>query len=131
MRRLKTKGFDRRTIDEVLRDLERLGYVNDAEYARALAEQLCSSGQYGRRAVESKLKQRGLPLDVVREAVEEASREIDEYEAARELAEARLRRLTRLDPKKKRERVYGFLMRRGFAADVVHDVIESLLPADD
>ena len=130
VRRLKTKGFAREIIDQVIEQLERLGYVDDAAYARSLAQNLAESGRFGPRAIRAKLRQRGLPADVVREAMEEAVEEMDEYEAARQLAERRLQRLRGIDPFKQKQRLYSFLMRRGFSPEIVRDVLESVLPAE-
>jgi len=131
VRRLKTRGFNREIIQEVVEQLQRLGYVDDAGYAHSLAQSLAQSGRFGPRAIRAKLRQRGLPADVVREAVDEVASEMDEYEAARQLAERRLERLRSLDPLKRRQRLYSFLMRRGFSPEVVRDVLASVLPADE
>ncbi len=130
VRRLKTRGFKRDIIDQVIHDLERLGYVDDRGYAQSLAESLVQSGRFGPRAIKAKLRQRGLPADVVREAVEDAVGEMDEYQTARDLAQRRLERLAKLDPLKKRQRLYSFLIRRGFSPEVVRDVLASVLPAE-
>ena len=131
VRRLKTKGFEREIIDQVIEKLEGLGYVDDAGYARSLAQNMARSGKYGPRAIRQKLRSRGLPAELVREAVEEASGEMDEYETARELAERRIERLRSVDPAKRRQRLYAFLIRRGFSADVVRDVVSHVLPAEE
>lgn len=130
-RYLKTKGFDHTTIETVLGQLERQGYVDDAAHARAYAEQLVARGRSGPRAIYAKLRQRGVAAEVAAAATDEAISGADQEAMAQRLAEKRLQALTGLDVHTKRRRLYGFLARRGFAPDTISGILARLLPADD
>lgn len=130
-RYLKTKGFDPTTIETVLGQLERLGYVDDAAHARAYAEQLVARGRSGPRAIYAKLRQRGVAAEVAAAATDEAISNTDQEAMAQRLAEKRLQALTGLDVHTKRRRLYGFLVRRGFDPDTISGILTRLLPADD
>lgn len=130
-RYLKTKGFDQTTIETVLGQLERLGYVDDAAHARAYAEQLAVRGRSGPRAIYAKLRQRGVDPELAAAATDEALSGVDQEAMAQRLAEKRLAALAGLDVYTKRRRLYGFLARRGFDPDTISGVLAHLLPADD
>lgn len=129
-RYLKTKGLEYPTIETVLDQLEKLGLVNDADYARAAAENLVQSGRAGPRAVYSRLRQKGVAADVAHSATDEAMAGQDEEAMARRVAEKRLRSLGGLDVYTRRRRLYAFLARRGFSSESISQVIASLIPAD-
>jgi regulatory protein len=121
--RLARAGLDHVAAD-VLAWLGRLGYVDDAAYARGRARALLASGRAGPRLAERRLQAAGIPRDEARRAVAEAlgAPEGGGDEAA--LCRAALRRKLRgaavedLDPKG-RARVARFLLGRGFSAEVV------------
>ncbi len=130
-RYLKTKGLDTNTLETVLDQLEKLGLVSDADFARAAAESLVQSGRAGPRAVYSRLRQKGVAADVAASATDEAMAGQDEEAMARTLAEKRMRALSGLDVYAKRRRLYAFLARRGFSSETISHVIANLVSADN
>lgn len=58
-RKLAKRSIPADVIGEVLKDLQRSGYVDDARYARCYAEQRVNKG-YGPQSVRAKLRERGL-----------------------------------------------------------------------
>ena len=88
--------------------LTELGYLNDAEYARAVARHYAAKG-YGERRVRDELWKRGVPRELWDEAVEgtgDAAGPIDAF------VRRRLRG-TRPDPRELK-RLSDALLRRGF-----------------
>jgi regulatory protein len=130
-RYLKTKGMDHHTIQTVLDQLQKLGLVSDADYARTAAENLVQSGRAGPRAVYSRLRQKGIAADVAASATDQAMAGQDEEAMARSLAEKRVRALGALDAFTRRRRLYAFLARRGFSPETIGHVIATIAPADD
>jgi regulatory protein len=119
--------------DEVVAWLLRLGYLDDAVWARARARSLLAPGRLGPRAAERRLLAAGIPAPAARAAVEEVlrSREGEEGTArggaelalCRALAEKRARApLDDLD-ERARARLARFLLGRGFAGEVVARVV--------
>ena len=66
--RLEQHGFGGTEQEQALATLERIGYVDDARYARARAEQLAERGS-GDALIRDDLERRGLAADVVELAV--------------------------------------------------------------
>ena len=114
-RKLKDRGIDEAAVETALDKLESYGYVNDATYAAEYVRSAMEAGRLGRMAVEYKLKEKGVPTAIVKEAME-AYDEEDE----REIAQRQLARLVRDgDLKEQRRRITATLIRHGFAYGVI------------
>jgi regulatory protein len=111
--RLKRYGYIRETIDAVVVRLEELGYLDDAQFARLKARE--KARRYGPRRVSVELKKSGVGETLAREVVEE------EFAGRSEMGEARsaaARRYNGRGSGAEARRVYGFLVRRGYSAEV-------------
>lgn len=117
--------------DEVVAWLRRLGYLDDAAYARARARSLLAPGRAGPRQAEQKLVREGIASADARAVVREALAGDGEREAGaaeralcRALAERRAggQPLAELD-QGARARLARFLVGRGFAGSVVASVL--------
>jgi regulatory protein len=119
---------------EALAWLRRLGYVDDAAFARARARALLASGRAGPRLAERRLTAAGIPRADARRAVAEAlaargetgSATGDEVALARETAARKLRGAdTGALDAKGRARLARFLLGRGFGPEAVARVVRS------
>jgi regulatory protein len=117
-RRLVGAGFDPDEVDVALEDLERVGLVDDERFAREVARHHARGRLSGNRAIRSALRQKGVDGQAVEEALREAGSEEDR---AKELATARIRRMTAIGPEAASRRLYGLLLRRGFSPGVAHE----------
>lgn len=111
--------------DEVVAWLLRLGYLDDAAYARARARSLVAAGRDGPRLAERRLVRAGIGAAAARAAVRAALEEEGpggggEAALCRALAERRARTadLAGLDDRARR-RLARFLLGRGFSGPVV------------
>lgn len=121
-RRLTERGIDEAAIETALAKLEAYGYVNDAAYASEYVSSAMETGRLGRMAVEYKLKEKGVPAAVVREAMEAYGEEEEREIARRELA----RLMKDGDPKEERKRVSAALIRHGFAYGVISSLFSGV-----
>jgi regulatory protein len=102
------------------------GYLNDALLASDAARYLSASGR-GRGLIRKKLRARGVSEENLAGALGALSAE-DEAEAARSAGTAKLRLLTReKDGRKKREKLFRFLISRGFSPETSLDAMSELL----
>lgn len=122
--RLHQAGFAAPDIDAVVVDLTQLKLLNDAEFALMFARNRMVTKPCGEFLLRRELQQKGIGEADINAAVAEAFQETSEYEVARQLAAKNFRKQKRLDEDKAAKRVADFLMRRGFAWDIVKDVIE-------
>jgi regulatory protein len=115
--RLGRYGYAGETIDAVVGRLEELGYLDDAEFARLKARE--KARRYGPRRVSAELRKSGVGEELAREVVEE------EFAGRSEVGEARsaaARRYNGRGSDAEARRVYGFLVRRGYSAEVCAQV---------
>jgi regulatory protein len=115
--RLRRYGYGEETIGGVIGRLKELGYLDDAEFARLAARE--KARKYGPRRVSVELRRSGVDGEIAREAVEEEFAERSELEAAFSAAS---RRYNMGGSDAEVRRVYGFLMRRGYSAEVCAEV---------
>lgn len=116
--RLVRYGYGGDTVDGVLGRLAELGYLDDEGFARTAARE--KARKYGPRRVSADLMRGGVSGEIAHSAVEEAFRENPEHDVAREAAARRYNTSEGSDAQARR--VYGFLMRRGFSADVCAEI---------
>jgi len=115
--RLRRYGYGEETVGGVVGRLEELGYLDDEGFARLAARE--KARRYGPRRVSAELRRSGVDAELARGAVEEAFAGGSESEQARYAA---ARRYNRGGSTAEARRVYGFLMRRGYSAEVCAEV---------
>lgn len=116
--RLLRAGYAGETVELVVERLDELGYLDDEEFARTVARD--RARKYGPRRVLADLKQRGVEGETARAAVEQQFQPETEYRAAFGAA-ARRYNMGKGSGAEAR-RVYGFLVRRGYSAEVCAEV---------
>lgn len=122
--------------DDIAAALARLterGLLNDAVYAATFARSRLTTHRMSRRRIVAELAKRGVERAVADAAIAEAMEDeaIDERAMVRAAGAKKLRSLAKLDPDVQRRRVYGFLARKGFPADLVREVVAALLKAKE
>jgi regulatory protein len=109
--RLLQAGFEAQEVADELARLDAVGLVNDAGFARAVAEHQLTARRAGRRAVASALAAKGVDRGTIDATLEEFGG--SDAERAEELARARAPRLSGLPFDKAYARLVSFLIRRG------------------
>jgi len=110
-------------IAETLARLERSGLLNDGEFAHAWVENRSTFRPRGRRALKLELRQKGLSEESIQSALEQAA---SEDSLALEAARKYVRKLRGLDWLTFRNKLGGFLARRGFGYDVIAPVVRQV-----
>jgi regulatory protein len=115
--RLRKYGYVEGTVGRVISRLEELGYLDDVEFARLKARE--KARRYGPRRVCVELRKSGVGEELAKDVVEE------EFAGRSEVVEARsaaARRYNERGSDAEARRVYGFLVRRGYSAEVCSQV---------
>lgn len=110
---LKKKGFDFKVINATVDKLKDYGLVNDESFAKNYFETL--SATKGKRAIASKLKQKGVSAEIVENLLENIN-EDDEIEKATALAEKFVKN-RQIDAKIK-QKCLAHLIYKGYDYDV-------------
>lgn len=126
-RKLTRQEYTGETVDLVIEDLARMGYVDDQRFAKTKALSAAQHRQHGRRRAMVELMRAGVENETARRAVEDVYEATDSLAIARKLAEKKAPALRRLDPQAARRRLAGMLARRGFEYEVVRPVIDEVL----
>jgi regulatory protein len=113
-------------LDEVTRKLEKLDLINDVEFTRWWVEQRQKFRPRGERLLRLELHQKGIPREIIDEvffAYEAPAKEIDR------IAQKVLGRYKSLPPLEFRQKLGGYLARRGYDWDEITRVVDRLAPS--
>jgi regulatory protein len=127
--RLRRKEADPTVIADAMGRLESLGLLNDEEFALAEAAAQLRYGARSSGAVKRRLQMRGVERSVVDAAVASVveTEGVNDAERCQDAAEKRIRQLRGQDKATAQRRLIGFLMRRGFAPDLVYAASKRVL----
>ena len=128
-RYLAQKGRPPETVDAVLARLAEYHYVDDQVFALNWVENRQRFRPRGARLLRAELAQKGVDRDTIDQAIADAG--ADERALAQAAAEHKLAGLRAADYQEFGRKLGGFLLRRGFAPDVVWEVVRDLWKARD
>lgn len=129
--RLLAKGEPPDQVEAVIARLSACGLLDDARFAEGRARAGMVSKTRSRRRTVQDLVHKGVAREVASEAVRQVleAEGTDELAVAMRAAEKKLRSLTRCEPQARRQKLYGFLARQGYAANVVRKTMRAVLDA--
>jgi len=110
--RLVGRGFDDALVESEIGRLRRAGLVDDAAFAAAWVEERARLAPRGARALRYELRKHGIAPHLA----EAVTTEVDDREAALQLARARARSLSTVPYESFVRRLGGHLQRRGIDA---------------
>lgn len=115
-RKLVEKGFSEKDSEEAIEKLLGMELLDDARYAKGLADASVRNGRGVGPKLFSDLRKRGIAPEIARHATDEATAVTPEHEALSSIVS---KRFTSFDPTnaslKEKHRVFGYLQRRGFS----------------
>jgi len=121
-RHLERKRVEPTGIDAAIAELERMGYLDDARFAKRFAEDRRRLDAWGTDRIERRLLSLGVEPDTIATALG-GDEGHDELDAALELLRRRIRRPPDCD--RERERALGLLARRGYDVDLAYDAVRA------
>jgi len=121
-RHLAAREVGEPAAEAAVAELERMGYLDDARYARTFAEDRRALDAWGPERIERRLLELGVDREHVAAVIGERDGEL-ELEAAVEL----LRRRCRAVPssERERERALGMLVRKGYELDLAYEAVRA------
>jgi regulatory protein len=121
-RHLAGKAVGATAAEAAVGELERMGYLDDARYARAFAEDRRALDAWGPERIERRLLELGIEREVVAAALGERDGE-EQLEAAVELLRRRCRSVP--SSERERDRALGMLVRKGYDLEVAYDAVRA------
>lgn len=121
LEKLKEAGFDADVARTAADELKTIGYLDDNRYALKYLSERIRNKALSKKSLAFELKNKGIKQEIIDKALSEF--EIDDYEVA--LREAR-RKFGKYDisDEKTEQKIYRFLLHRGFSYDIVNKVIK-------
>ncbi len=124
--RLRKKDFPEDIISESIEQLKKLNYINDQEFAFSWIKDRIVR-PFGLKRIAFQLKQKGIAQEIIEQAINKIKEDYCETEVIEKIAQDKFKKLaTKTDPLKTKQRVYSFLLRRGFPPDIVLEVLNNL-----
>ena len=105
----------------VLARLKEHGYLNDQSFAETYARLRQENEKFGPRRVRQDLAQKGVPQQIVHEAVEARYEEVNEEALARQHLERK--RIRKPENEKETARVMRRLVAAGFSTGVIYKIL--------
>lgn len=131
-RKLRQNEYSEPVIESVVERLQELSYLDDAQYAEQYVERRFASKGYGPVRIRQELRKRGIDRHLAETAVADFFEEESTLAAAREKAQKRWPRIAREDdPRKRRDKLYRYLKRRGYTYDTIRVVIDEMEAQDE
>lgn len=116
---LRRRGHPDAAVDAAVTELGRLGYLDDARFARRFAEDRRSLDGWGSERIRSRLADLGVERELIDQATAAAPQE--ELDTAVDLLRRRLARPP--GDERERQRALGLLVRRGFELELAYDAV--------
>ena len=122
---LKRKNFSQSVIEHAAEYFKQADLINDRTFAKAwIASRLARP--FGINRIRYELIQKGIDKELLNSELDQAKSRTDEQSSVRELALKQNAKHARLDKLKRKQRVYGYLLRKGFQAETINKVLREL-----
>ena len=122
-RKLQESGYPQVVVKRALEYVESFHYIDDKRYAAMYIQS--QKTKKGKARIKMELMRKGISAELIAEVFSETENEIDTREAIRSLIEKKCSYSEEMDEKEKR-RLYGFLLRRGFASSDILSVFREI-----
>lgn len=126
--RLSDREVAGEAIEAEIAGLRSVGLIDDRALARNLVDQLRTRKKLGDQAIRHSLSKRRISREIIDEVL--ADSPVDEESVLVDLATARARSLSHLEPEVALRRLTGFLQRRGYQGSRVFEVARAALSAE-
>jgi len=117
------RNFPDRFVEKILVELKNQRFLDDKEFARWWIGQRQSYKPKGKKAIITELLQKGIPKEIIEEAVASGG-ENNEYELAMRVIDKKLSHLKHLPSEKLKIKIRDLLLRRGFDWETIYKVID-------
>ena len=126
--KLLKNGYPPEAVEAALAYVESFHYIDDKRYALSYIQN--QSGRKGRARIQMELRRKGVPQEYIDQAFQEMEEETDTEAVIRELVQKKRRGQGPMDEKEK-QKLYGFLLRRGFSTSDILCVLREFSEDDE
>lgn len=123
--RLTQRKLPESIITEALQYFKQLRLIDDRQFTKSwIASRL--KKPYGPNRIQFELRQKGICNDILKDELQTAALECPEEDVVLQLARQKLKKYEKLDGNKQKQRIYGYLYRRGFNVNIIHQVLQKI-----
>lgn len=119
---LKKKEYQEEDINDAIKRLVQLKFLNDDSFARGFTENRQRKGK-SKKAIEFGLKLKGVAKNISEDVLEYSQ---SDYKTALEYITKRLHQFDRFDPEMRQKRIISRLRSRGFDWDIISRILKKL-----
>ena len=123
--RLKRKKFAEDVIKKTITFLKDKQFISDSVFAKTWASSRVKRN-LGLRRIKEELRLKGIDKGLVDTTVSEIKKDYSESKIIRDIAEEKLSKLKGIEPYQAKQKVYAYLLRRGFTPETIMDVLNQL-----
>jgi len=116
----------KKIINELINKLKEKNLLNDRDFAVWWVQQRREFRQKSKWAIAAELRQKGIEAEIIEEVLSDTS----DAKTARLIAEKKVKSLVRENRDKARLKLGSFLGRRGFNWEIIHAVVDELIPRE-
>ncbi len=125
--RLSLKGYDKKSIEEVVEKLYRCDLIDDFEFAKYWMGFRLLYSPRSRSFAIFELKRKGVSLDIIERVLRDFE-DIDEKDTILKLAKKKAKSMSKIKDRTIRiRRLYAYLARRGFSFSESKEAIEMVI----
>ena len=124
--KLRQSKFSSDAIDYAMSFVDEYDFIDEENIAKTLVEGKYSKKRYSKRAMVSKLRQKGIDSNVINDSVKDISDD-EEFENAMYFAQKKLKTIRDDDKYKVRNKLMSALSYRGFSYYIIKKVTEDIL----
>lgn len=119
------KEYHRDAVDDVIKRLEDLRYLDDESYAKSFINTQLRTTANGPKIIEQKLVQKGVPENIIQDKIFDIDEDVL-LENANEFAQKQIRKQKRASFQQMMTKIRQSLYQKGFNKEIIEETIKSL-----
>lgn len=123
--KLKDKEFGNAVIDEAVKKLYKLNFLDDRAFSEALMQTQIRSSKKGPKAIQQDMQKKGIDKQMQKDVLADFSEE-EQLELAKELAEKIADKEKTKTPRQIEQKINDSLMRKGYSYSLIKQAIADL-----
>ncbi|NOX19161.1 MAG: regulatory protein RecX [Chlorobi bacterium] len=123
--KLLQRKIEKEIIEQIIPELERAGFLNDADFARLYAEEKISRKRLGPLKIKSELIKKGISKEIIDETISAIDRDTI-YRNCKYLLEKKMNFIRETDERKLRNKLYSYLNSKGYEAEIIYELLGDL-----
>lgn len=124
-KKLLDAGFGESVVLEAIRKLEKLGFLNDETYSKALLETKKKNAKKGPRAIKQDLIKKGIDKETQNKVLDSFTHK-EQLAIAMELAQKAIRANHNKTPVQIKQKVQDVLLRKGYSFSIANEILDQI-----